>query len=77
MTNRKQRQNSTKKQANAYIKYSGLAFQMGAIIGLGTWGGSKIDEMRETDFPLFTLIFSLVSVFVALYLVLKQLIGKN
>lgn len=57
-------------------KYSGLAFEMLGIVVLGAFVGYKLDEKRAAEFPLWTLILSLLGVFVALYLVLKDLI-KN
>ena len=60
---------------NNYVKYSGLAFQMGAIIGVATWGGVKLDATTGTD-PVFTIILSLLGVFTALYVILKDFIRK-
>lgn len=68
--------NKRKKQLNSYARYSGMAIQMGGIIGGGTWLGVWLDEQTTMEFPLFTLILSLFSVFAAIYLVLKDLIQK-
>ena len=43
-----------------YTKYSGMAFQMGAIIAVAAWGGVKLDEMAKTNKPIFTVILSLL-----------------
>lgn len=72
-------QNSQKKKQllTDYGKYAGIALQMGAIIALGVWGGVKIDEkVSEISFPLFTIIFSLFSVFAAMYFVVKEVFKK-
>ncbi|MEZ5000242.1 MAG: AtpZ/AtpI family protein [Bacteroidales bacterium] len=61
----------------SYARYSGMALQMIVIIGLMTYAGVWLDEKREADTPVFTLIFSLVGVFAALYSVLKDFIGKK
>ena len=63
---------------NNYIKYSGLGFQMLAAILLGVLGGMQLDKRlrQPDDFPLFTVIGSLLGVFIALYIPLKQLIKK-
>jgi hypothetical protein len=45
-----------------------------AIIGLGVWGGIELDKKRNKDFPLFTVIFSLLSVFLAIYYTIRDLI---
>ncbi|MFH2142699.1 MAG: AtpZ/AtpI family protein [Bacteroidota bacterium] len=62
---------------NTYAKYSGLAFQMAIIIGGGTYGGVLLDKNSEREFQLYTLIFSLLSVFIALYLVIKQVLNDK
>jgi len=43
-----------------------------AIIGLGTYGGFKLDEKYPNEHSLFTIICSLVSVGIAMYFVIKQ-----
>jgi len=54
-----------------------MAFQMGITIALGVWGGMKLDEHYPiTKFPLFTVVLSLLSVFAAIYFVIKDLIKK-
>jgi F0F1-type ATP synthase assembly protein I len=62
------------KQPNQFIKYSNLAIQMGVTIGLGAWGGSKLDEHYQNKTPVFTIILSLLGIAAALYLVLKDFI---
>jgi len=60
-----------------YGKYAGMALQMGVIIALGVWGGVKLDEKFPlTKFPLFTITLSLLSVFGAMYFVIKDLLKK-
>jgi hypothetical protein len=49
-----------------------MAFQMMAILGLGVWGGIKIDGLLNMSFPLFTVILSFAAVLLALYSVLKD-----
>jgi hypothetical protein len=72
-------QQKNKKQNNKlnnFAKYSGLGFEMLGIIFLGTWAGVKLDERSAMEFPLWTVILSLFSVFAALYLTLKNLLKK-
>lgn len=57
---------------NSYAKFSGVAFQMIAIIGLGTYGGVKLDEKYPNKHSLFTIILSLLSVAIAMYYVIRQ-----
>jgi len=61
-----------KSQLDTYARFSGIAFQMIAIIGLGSYGGVKLDELYPDFYPMFTLICSLASVAIAMYLVIKQ-----
>ncbi len=56
-----------------YAKYSGMAFQMGLIILVGTFLGKKLDEYFQLERPYLTVLFALLSIFAALYLVLKDL----
>jgi ATP synthase protein I len=60
-----------KKQVYGYVKYTGLFFQMLVIIGVFTFGGSKLDEYQKTTQPYFTAGFALLGVVIAIYQVLK------
>lgn len=62
------------KQPNPFLKYSNLAVQMGVIIGLGAWGGKKLDAYYATSKPYYTIGLSLFAIITALYLVLKDFI---
>ncbi len=64
-----------KKSVNAYARYSGIAFQMIAIILLGVYGGWKIDQWFATK-PIFTIMFLLISVILAMYYVTRDLLRK-
>ena len=65
-----------KKPFSRYAMLSGIAFQMIAIIAFGTFIGVKLDSSRGADSKLFTVIFSLTSVLVSIYFVIRQII-KN
>lgn len=63
-----------KKPLNEYLKYSGLAMQMGITIGLATWAGVSLDAYFGFDkVPVFTLILVLLSIFASLYVLIRQL----
>lgn len=62
------------KPLNAYAKYSALGIQMAVIIGGGCYGGYKLDEYYQNTTPVFTIILSLVSIAIAMYIVLKDFI---
>ncbi len=50
-----------RKSGNSYLKYSGLGFQMVAIIMAALWLGSKIDTKFNFDPPYFTILFILLA----------------
>ena len=62
------------KPLNAYAKYGALGIQMAVIIGGGCYGGYKLDEYYKNTTPVFTIILSLVSIALAMYIVLKDFI---
>jgi F0F1-type ATP synthase assembly protein I len=64
-----------KKSLNVYARYSSIAFQMIAIILLGTYGGLKIDDWLDTK-PIFTIILLLFSVVLSIYFVVRDLLKK-
>ena len=61
-------------QLNSYARYSGLAFQMIAIILVGVFGGIKLDQVVKWEFPVFTLIFTLLAVVMSMYYAVKDFI---
>ena len=60
-----------------YAQYSNLAFQMFAIIGIGIYGGVKLDQWLEMGFPVFTVLLSMLSVAAAIYSAIKDLLKKK
>ena len=69
-------QDSKKRPLNNYMKYSAMGFQMAVTVLVFTWCGMKLDKYFEMKFPIFGLGLCLISVFVALYLALKDFIKK-
>ncbi|HOU96357.1 MAG TPA: AtpZ/AtpI family protein [Bacteroidales bacterium] len=61
---------------HAYVKYSGLAFQMLAIILISVWGGTKLDKLFLLETPIFTIILSLLGVAAAIFTAVKDFIKK-
>lgn len=51
---------------NAYLKYSGIAFQLAALVFIGIYTGQWIDTKMNMDKPIFTML--LVILFFALFL---------
>lgn len=65
--------------ARDYTKYAGMAIKMGVVITLGVLLGQWLDKKwpLSASTPVYTVIFSLVGVGLALYSTLKELIGKQ
>ncbi len=61
------------KRLNDVARYSGMAFQMVIIIGLGVFGGLKLDRWLHTRFPAFTVGLSFLAVLLAVYYFIKDL----
>ena len=64
-----------KKNLDPYDRYSSMAFQMLVIILAGVFGGFKIDQWLHTR-PVFTVILSLIAVFLSIYFMVKDLLRK-
>nr|MBD3623739.1 AtpZ/AtpI family protein [Sunxiuqinia sp.] len=54
------------------MRYSNLAFEMIAIMGLSVFAGFKIDRWLDLSFPAFTLAFMIISVIAAIYHAIKK-----
>ena len=69
-----------KNNLNKWLVFMGIPFQMGIVIFLFTYFGIWLDEKYSNgSSSLFTIIFSLLSVFISLYNVIRQVknINKN
>jgi len=75
----KKRKNNDSQKNHLYYfaRYSGLAFEMLGIIVLGTFAGKKLDELRSSEFPLWTIILSLLAVCISLYLIIKSVLDNG
>lgn len=60
-----------------YAKYSSLAFQMIAFILIGVFGGIKLDKWIGWQFPVFTVVFSLLGTGFAMYYGVKDFLKKK
>jgi F0F1-type ATP synthase assembly protein I len=61
----------------AYAKYSGMAFQTGFIIAAFTFGGYKLDEWVQTNFPVFLMIGLFAGIFLGMYITIKDILKKK
>jgi F0F1-type ATP synthase assembly protein I len=73
---KKNLKNQENKGLNDFGRYSGMAFQMIAIILITTWGGIELDKLLKFNTPVFTIVLSLLGVFAAIYTALKDFIKK-
>jgi F0F1-type ATP synthase assembly protein I len=71
---KKNRKSQGNKGIKDFARYSGIAFQMIGIILVTTWGGMKLDKLTSFHTPVFTIILSLLGVFAAIYVVVKDFI---
>ena len=65
-----------KDNLNNYARYSNLALQMGTVIAAGIFGGYWLDKTIEWKFPVFTIVMAIVSVALAIYIAIKDLLKK-
>ena len=71
MTNT-QPEKSKKSGGNPFLRFTGIAFQMGALIGLGAWGGTELDAWAKNEKPVYTIILCLLAIGISLYLIIKE-----
>ena len=68
--------NSPQKPANKWIIFMNIPIQMGVIIFAFSYLGIWLDK-KYTDSSIFTIVLSLLSVFIALYNVIRQVKNIN
>jgi F0F1-type ATP synthase assembly protein I len=69
-------QNQNKRALSNYARYSSMGFQMLVIILLGMVGGYKLDQWLHIK-PILTIILSLSSVILSIYIVTRDLLKKK
>ncbi len=62
-----------KKNRSELAKYSDIAIRMAVIIFLGVWGGMKLNAWLGFEKPILTLFTSLISVFLSIYIVIRDI----
>jgi F0F1-type ATP synthase assembly protein I len=58
---------------NTYLKFTGVGFQMIAIIGVFAYVGYRIDKSAHHTTQWVTAMLALIGVFIALYVVIRAL----
>lgn len=66
------RKNSKKKPLNKFVRFTGIALQMGLTIYLGSLLGEWLDTKYPNSSQLYTKICTLVAVFAAMLSVIIQ-----
>ena len=78
LSSQKDRKNPEKKpESNGlqnFAHYSGIGIQMGVIIFITVWGGTKLDHLLLLKTPVFTIVLSLIGVAAAIYTAIKDFI---
>jgi len=62
----------TPKQSGNSMKYASLATQWMVMLGVAVWAGYKIDKWLNWKFPLFLILFPLISLSVSLWQIIKE-----
>ena len=73
MKEKEKKKSEKKNQPNQFLRFTGMATQMTVIILCGVFGGIQLDEKLQNSTPWFTLIFSLVSVALAMFMTIRDL----
>ncbi len=68
MNNQKQ-----KKSLNKYVRFTGIAFQLGATIYLAAYVGKWLDNKFLMEKKIFTLVLILIGLIVSIWSIVKQL----
>jgi hypothetical protein len=68
----KNEQDNIGKEGSSYAKFTGLAFQMIAIIGIMAYAGYKIDASAGHQTKWVTAAMSRAGVFLSLYLIIRS-----
>lgn len=71
------KENKDSKAPTNFARYTGIAFQMLATIGLLAFIGYKIDGYQHSEKLIFTAIFGLLGVIFSLYQVVRSLNKKE
>jgi len=69
--------NNLNKKGNDYARYTGLAFEMMAVIGGLTWLGVWLDTKTGSEIPWFTITLAPGSVILSIIIIIKDLTRKK
>lgn len=66
-----------RKQLNIYMQFSGLAVQMGILIGGGAWLGMKLDQRYGFEKPWLTILGVFLGITISFYSLFKSIKSLN
>ncbi|MFC3198910.1 AtpZ/AtpI family protein [Parapedobacter deserti] len=68
---------SPNRSLGKYAYFTGVGFQMIAIIGVFTYIGFRIDESRNSEVLLWTALFALAGVCISIYTVIRAVTRRG
>jgi F0F1-type ATP synthase assembly protein I len=63
--------------SNQYLKYSGMALQLFALVGIAAWVGQKLDKRFLASKPYFTIILIFLFTGAFFYRLVKEVSRKD
>lgn len=70
---KKEEDKDPKREANSYLKYSGLGLQLLLTILVSGWVGYKIDRYLSLKFPVFMILFGFAAFAGSIYQLYRKL----
>lgn len=68
------KENKRKQSIEAALRYSGMAFQLAILIGLGAYIGQRLDARQGGERPWFTILGVFLGLIIGFYVSLKDLL---
>ncbi|AXT51928.1 AtpZ/AtpI family protein [Aquimarina sp. BL5] len=62
---------------SSFARFTGMAFQMAAVIGIGVFIGLSLDSQYPNKYRAYTIVFSLLFVCLSMYQAIRQLNKNN
>ncbi len=56
---------------NGWLRYSSIGLEMALIVGICVWCGVAIDKRHQGQFPLFTILLSMLGLLVSIIYLVK------
>ena len=72
MAAKKEEKNQENKPPNEFSRYTGIAVKMAIIVLMGVFVGIKLDRWLNYQFEIFTVLFSIGSCILAMYVIIKE-----